>query len=242
MQGVAGAQQQPSKGQSATEKPASYEGLLTIYPGDMGDFDLDSSEQDVKTVWVTVPRFLANVARDASQQNRRQVVTALPNLVPLFGFRVEQGDAGGFITTEEAARLFNHIQLNKANADTVNAKASGCLPNFAAWPNRPFLIDAESVVGTTKSVNHTIAWKSDCSTEFNFWHIKLWDGRFVNNDDNSGQRRLFVPFGGVNAQPYNFAYLLGIEKQARDVQSAEQANRAAAQNAAKTKGSKSNGS
>jgi hypothetical protein len=225
-----------------TEPIRGYEQDFTIFNEDAGRFTLGATEQDVKTVWVSVPRWTNGMARDGSNQGNRQVVTVLPNLVPLFGFRVEQGDPPGNITTAEAARVYNHIQLNKANADTVSARLSGMLPNHRLWPNRPVLVDEESVQGVIKSLTDNVAWQSDCSTTVNLSFIKLWDGRYIYKTDtgitpaggtydqrlalrlegqtNGVERiRLFVPFGGVNARPYNYAYLLGIESAAKAAKS-----------------------
>lgn len=222
----------------------SYDGDFTIFSEDSGAFNLGATEQDVKTVWVSVPRYTNGIARDGSQSGNRQVVTVLPNLIPLFGFRVEQGDPPGNITTEEAARVFNHIQLNKANADTVSARMTGMLPNHRLWPNRPVLIDEESVQGVVKSLSDNVAWQSDCSTTVNMSYLKLWDGRFAYETEflppggSAGprldlrfqgqvngltRRRLFVPFGGVNSRPYNYAYLLRIENQAKDAKASRTA-------------------
>lgn len=192
-----------------------YSTDFAVYITEQGGIDFNTSEQDMKTVWVSTPRFTDNVARDGSQQNR-QVTTVLPNLVPLLGFRVEQGDPIGNIITDEAARLFNHIQLNKANADAVSIKLSGCFPNLAAWPNRPVYVESKVLIGATKSVGQSIVWQSDCSTEWNFFRVKLWDGRFY-VDQFGTTRKLFTPFGGVNAKPFNLATLLGIEIAARKV-------------------------
>jgi len=182
-----------------------------IFPYEQISIDLTSTDQDVKTVWVSQPRFIENFAR--TSQERKQVITVLPNLIPLYGVRVETGDPPGYLTTEEGCRLYNHIMLNKTNADTVSARVP-CLPNWSAWVNRPIMIDSRNIISTVKSISHSIVWQSDCSTEYGLWHSKFWDGRFV-TDDNGNQRMLYAPFGGVNSQPFNYAYLLKFDKIAR---------------------------
>jgi hypothetical protein len=193
-------------------QPDDYESVFAIFRFEQCTTDVSSSEQDIKTAWVSVPRFQVAQKGDPASSARKRVHTFLPNLVPLYGLRIEQGDPQGQITTEEAARVFNHIQLNKANADATNFRIT-CLPNWQAWPNRPLFIEGRGVISTTKSINHSIVWQSDCATEYGLWHTKFWDGRFV--ERNGARQPLFVPFGGVNAQPYNFAYLLGIDRRER---------------------------
>lgn len=190
-----------------SETDQLYERDFAVYKFEQISADIASSEQDVKTAFVARPRILEAQADDASRTGKKGEVAVLPNLIPLYGLRVEQGDTYGAINTPEASRVFAHIMLNRTNADTVNMRIPA-LPNWAAWLNRPVLIESRSIVAATKSIAHTIAWQSDANTDLGLWHAKFWDGRVVEEDGVT--RLLFVPFGGVNARPFNYAYLLGI--------------------------------
>jgi len=178
--------------------------------------DIGSSEENVKTVMVCTPRLLPSISGDNSRRDNRQVLVSLPNLVPLYGFRLEQGDVLGSITTVEAARLWGHVMLNRMNADMVSMRVPA-LPNWCSWPNRPHYIQTRNVMAVTKSVCHTIAWQSDCSTEYGVNHCKFWDGRTQKSDVLTGSvisKPLvprFVPFGGVNARPFNYSDILRVE-------------------------------
>lgn len=178
--------------------------------------DIASSEQDVKTMWVAKTRFLRNQAKDGSDAAQPPVYQILRNLIPLYGFRVEQGDPHGVIQNPVAARVYCNIMLNRTNADTTNLRVP-IMPRFNAWPNRPYWITTRNYMATTKSVAHTIVWQSDCFTELGLWHVKLWDGRI--SGEGSEQRPLFVPFGGIGARPYNYAYLLEINDLKKDLNS-----------------------
>jgi hypothetical protein len=187
-----------------TQTPA-YDRTFRIFKYEQCRINITRSDQDAKTAWIATPRWTEAIARDGSQASRQRVVVALPNLIPLYGIRVEQGDPPGNIRTDEAARLYCYLQLMKCNADIVSLRVP-CLPNWGAWINRPVLVDSRNIIGSTKSVTHSIVWQSDCSTEYGFWHCKFWDGRFV--DTTAGKQKLYATFGGVNSQPFNYAYLL----------------------------------
>lgn len=194
------------------EGDQQYEQDFVISKFDQISFDLSSSEQDVKTAFIVRPRLLPSQADDQSRTAKKHEIAVLPNLIPLYGLRVEQGDSYGAITSPEAARVFAQVMLNRTNADSDNLRVP-CLPNWTAWPNRPVFIESRNIVATTKSVTQSIVWQSDASTEYGLWHCKFWDGRMTAD----GKYRLFVPFGGVNARPFNYAYLLGIKDRNSDV-------------------------
>lgn len=230
-----------------------YDQNFLISPFEQISIDIGSSEQDVKTVFICYPRAAASVAGDNHRASKKPAVAVLDNLLPLYGFRVEQGDTFGMITTQEAAKVYAHIMLNRTNADTVSLKVP-CTPNWTAWLNRPVLIGSRRMLATTKSVNQSIVWQSDASTEYNLWHAKFWDGRYVSDKgtgtsytqeistiERLGQggplRELFVPFGGVNARPFNYVYLLGIENRATAISASQTtpANKSTATTAENTK-------
>jgi hypothetical protein len=194
-----------------------YEWDLAVFPFEQISLDIASSEQDVKTAFIVHPRIYAAQADDQHKTAKKGEIAVALNLIPLYGIRVEQGDTYGAITSPEAARVFANIMLNRTNADTTNLRVP-CMPNFAAWPNRPVWIMSRNVIATTKSIAHTIAWQSDINTDYGLWHCKFWDGRFT--EDNGVFRPLFVPFGGVNARPFNYAYLLGIRDREKDASQA----------------------
>lgn len=200
---------------AATTDTTSFDLNYRIFPWEQISIDLTASDQDVKTVWSTVPRWTQADASDNSQSTRQQVVVALPNLIPLYGFRYEQGGQESLITTQAAAQVYCNLMLNKTNADTMSARVP-CAPNWRAWLNRPVLVDSRNFLGVTKSISHSIVWQSDCSTEYGFWHFKFWDGRFT-TDAAGNACYLFAPFGGVNSQPFNYSYLLQINNLATDL-------------------------
>jgi hypothetical protein len=193
---------------ASTIKEASFDLNYRIFPWEQVSIDLTANDQDIKTVWIGTPRFTISLTGDTAQQYGQRQAVQLPNLIPLYGLRVETNLDFGLSTTAQSMDLLLHLSLNKANADTTSARVP-CAPNFRAWLNRPVLVDSRSMIGVTKSVTQSIVWQSDCSTEYGFWHFKFWDGRFVT--DQNGTRYLYAPFGGVNAQPFNYAYLLGID-------------------------------
>jgi hypothetical protein len=195
--------------ESVVPTTTAYDRTFRIFPFEQIRINITRSDQDAKTVWVATPRWTEAIARDGSQASRQRVAVALPNLIPLYGIRVEQGDPPGNIRTDEAARLYCYLQLMKCNADIVSLRVP-CLPNWGAWLNRPVQVDSRNIIGSTKSITHSIVWQSDCSTEYGFWHCKFWDGRFV--PTATGPRKLYSTFGGVNSQPFNYSYLLQIDK------------------------------
>lgn len=195
-----------------------YEWDFAIYPFEQLSIDISSSEQDVKTAFMVTPRIIAAMANDQSNNARKRVTAILPNLLPLYGLRVEQGGILNSITTEDAARVYAHIMLNRTNADTVNLRVP-CLSNWAAWPNRPIWVARRNIIATTKTIAHSIAWQSDISTEYGLWHCKFWDGQITN--DKGTPRMLYAPFGGVNARPFNYSYILGIRNRDADVASTQ---------------------
>jgi hypothetical protein len=183
----------------------NYDLNYRIFPWEQCGCDITATDQDIKTVWVAKGRLVAQ--NKSGSNDKKRVAVALPNLVPLYGFRVEQGDPQGYLRSDDAVRLFCFAQLNKTNADIVSLHVP-CTPNWTAWLNRPVQVDRRSIIGATKSINHSIVWQSDISTEYGFWHCKFWDGRIVNDTVTGKPRKLYATFGGVNAQPFNYAYLL----------------------------------
>jgi hypothetical protein len=158
------------------------------------------SDAKIRTQFSVKPRYVKDFK--GTGQDVKPVVVTLPAMVAQYGWRMEGGDPHGYITSEEGARLFATVQLNKINADayTMNVQVT---PHFEAWPNRPFLIKRRNHMGLCLAVKHAISWTSmDVSTSLDFGYSRGWAGHV----DDDG-KLMYVPIGGEVSKPLNYKLL-----------------------------------
>jgi len=131
----------------------------------------------------------------------------LEHLIPLYWYRLEQVPPKAYIATNEAAKLYAHLTLNKMNADarTLGINAA---PNLGAWLNRPFYFEPRNCIGTLMSVSHSITWGmgGTMDTRLNLNYIRGWDGLL----DDQGNA-VYTTIGGFPGRPLNYKLLFRLK-------------------------------
>lgn len=138
-----------------------------------------------------------------SKEYQSGAVITLDHLIPLYGYRTEQINPKGFISTKEAALAYSHITLNKMNADARNLGINA-VPNFGLWVNRPVYFKPRNCIGTTTSLSHSIKWGMGGSvdTRININYLRGWDG--LVNEKGLAE---FTTIGGHPSRPLNYKIL-----------------------------------
>lgn len=138
-----------------------------------------------------------------SKEYQSGAVITLKHLVPLYGYRTEQVNPKGFISTKEAAYAYAHIVLNKMNADSRNLGINA-IPNFGLWPNRPLYFKQRNCIGNIVSLDHSIKWGMGGSvdTRVNLNYLRGWDGLI--NEKGEAE---FTAIGGHPSRPLNYKIL-----------------------------------
>jgi hypothetical protein len=136
------------------------------------------------------------------------MTVTLKHLASLYGYRVEQADPKGHITSPKAALAYAHITLNKMNSD-ARSLGINALPNLGAWLNRPIYFLPRNCIGTLTGVTHTIKWgmSGGMDTRLNMNYIRGWDG-LINS--KTGEP-VFTTIGGLPGRPLNYKLLFGLE-------------------------------
>lgn len=131
-------------------------------------------------------------------------VSTLRPLVPQFGVRFERGEPSAFIATKEGAQVFCELKLNQWNADARSA-STDAIPQLRLGPNRPLLFTERRYIGTTRSVQHALAWgaQGDMSMNLGTNYARGWDGQLKSGT----QKPLYAPLGGFASRSLNFAVL-----------------------------------
>lgn len=163
--------------------------------------DAGFSDSKVVTQLTMAAQFVPNwkFSEDLSNIINRTTAT-LWHLIPTFGVRHAPITPKGYVATLEAASLYSHMSLNRANADTYTQNVH-VLPNINFWLNRPVLIDVKSHIGTIKSITHQIQWglNGSVDTRIGINSMRGWDGTL----DMSG-KRVYTPIGGNASRPLNY--------------------------------------
>jgi hypothetical protein len=171
---------------------------------DTVNFSKQITDEKVRTqvmaYWNT---FQGMPSEGTSAEYQSGVPTTLYHLIPLYGYRTEQVNPKGFISTKAAAQAYGHLVLNKMNADARNIGINA-LPNFGTWLNRPVYFTQRNCIGTTVSLDHSIKWGMGGSvdTRINLNNIRGWDG-LVNN---AGEPE-YTAIGGHPSRPLNYKVL-----------------------------------
>jgi hypothetical protein len=130
-------------------------------------------------------------------------LSKLEVLIPLYGIRVLPVTPKGYIATEEAAKLYGEIMLNRANADAHSAKVMH-MPNLKVWINRPLYVEKRNYIATIKKINHNLIWNSDMSTSCDINSFRMWDGTM---DKDNPNRPVFTHLGSGASRHLDYAQL-----------------------------------
>jgi hypothetical protein len=109
----------------------------------------------------------------------------------------------GYIATEQAAKLYGEIMLNRANADAHSAKVMH-MPNLKVWLNRPLYVEKRNYIATIKKINHNLIWNSDMSTSCDINSFRMWDGSM---DKDNPNRPVFTHLGSGASRHLDYAQL-----------------------------------
>ena len=177
---------------------------FTIEDECLDGFDATDVDGPVKTSAQKEPAVTLGfgVANKQGAGSRVPEAVTLDALIPIYGWRVIQADAGKPVTTQRAARIACAIELNKANADAYSYKLP-ILPRFSAWLNRPMLWRYRNHIGVVTSIVHKITWGSDARTTLNFNYARGWTGEI----DEAAGRMIYETIGGREGRPINYATL-----------------------------------
>ena len=134
-------------------------------------------------------------------------VTTLRALVPQFGVRCEVAEPQVFISTKEAAEVYNNIKLNQWNADALTSQLD-ILPSMRLGPNRPVEFMEGPYIATLRSVGCVLNWEGrDMTQTVGVNYTRVWDGA-TNGKDTEGRKKLvYAAIGGAASRPYNYAAL-----------------------------------
>lgn len=175
---------------------------FTIEDEALEDFTATDMDAPVKTVAYKVPEVSRAFAATLKTGARKPEVVKLDSLIPIYGWRSIQADAGIPVETERSALIACALELNKTNADAYSYKLP-ILPRFSAWLNRPMLWKHRNQIGTVTSIAHKIAWTGDIRTTLNFNYARGWTG----DVSESSGRLIYETIGGRASRTINYAAL-----------------------------------
>lgn len=128
-------------------------------------------------------------------------VTTLWHLIPMYGVRQIPITTKGYISSFDGVEIYNHISLNRTNADAYTQKLN-MNPRFSAQINRPYYIQYRNHIGTTRNYSHNITWGvgGSVTSNLNFSSMRGWAGDI---DIETGDM-IFTPIGGWSSRPYGY--------------------------------------
>jgi len=142
--------------------------------------------------------------------NLSDVVVKLPALFPVYGTRQERGNAKGRIRTEEAARIYANIMLNRVNAD-AHSVGLPIVPRFACGLNRPYLWKLRNHIGTSADVSHSLAWNGGWRTSVGLRYLRGWTGMMSFDSNSKTSKMIYTPLSGHSSRPLNYRVLFGAQ-------------------------------
>lgn len=152
-----------------------------------------------KTSWQALQSRANGITSD--QFGAAEVVTLRP-LVPQFGLRDDTQPPPNYVASPEAAQVFAHLHLNKANADALTTQLDS-LPMLRMGPNRPIEVSDGTYMGTLRSVSRSINWEGhDMTQTVGINYTRVWDGLI---DDH--KRPIYNAIGGSASRPMNYGIL-----------------------------------
>jgi len=137
--------------------------------------------------------------------NLPDVVVKLPAMFPVYGTRQERGNTKGRIRTEEAARIYANIMLNKVNAD-AHSVGLPLVPRFSCGLNRPYLWKLRNHIGTSADVSHSMAWNGGWRTSIGLRYMRGWTGMMT-----ADNKMIYVPLSGQASRSLNYRVLFGAQ-------------------------------
>jgi hypothetical protein len=195
------------------QKCGPFANRYIVAKRDTYNFSKSVTDEKVRTE-VTCPwNFAAGWTRDVgtSQGILEPATVVLKHLAALYGYRLEQADPKGHITSKEAALAYAHITLNKLNAD-ARSLGINAVPNLGVWLNRPIYFLPRNCIGTLTSVTHSIKWgmSGSMDTRLNINYIRGWDG-LLNSRTNEP---VFTTIGGIPGRPLDYKLLFNLKEDA----------------------------
>jgi len=179
----------------------AWEEIYTINQGDTYNWTATDSDDKIKTVIFLHRRWIASMSGYTDKEFRKPIAVVLRSLIPVYGVRIEQGEAAHYVTDEDAARIAGLIRLQRQNADAFSVRLQ-INPRFGLNLNRPVIWRGRNHIITAMSVSHTVVWNSACHSEVSGNFSRGWEGKI----DNQG-RDIYTPIGGAVSRPLNYAAL-----------------------------------
>ena len=188
---------------------------FTIEDEALESFDAVDDDAPVRTICQCNPVVgIGNTALFAGQMQapiRNPKAVRLDTLIPIYGPRVIQTDPRKPVETAEAAIISAALELNKVNSESYTYKLP-ILPRFSAWLNRPMIFRHRNHIATTYSITHRVSWANSASTTIGFKYARGWAGQV----DQAAGKLIYVPIGGENSRPVNYAVLFAHNRTANN--------------------------
>lgn len=196
---------------------ALRESSYVVESADLFSVSSTVSDASVKTIAkVDVSLFNMTDTNNDARNALHTIVVKNPAMFPVYGTRQEVGNREGLIQTDQAARLYCNILLNRLNAD-AHSVSLPIIPRFDIGLNRPILWKYRNHIGTTVSVVHNLAWNGSWRTTLNVNHMRGWVGQRATAAETLFQQgpgrivaneMVYVPVGGGAAsRPINYKVL-----------------------------------
>jgi len=201
---------------SRSVEPRSYQkcgpfaNKYIVAKRDTYNFSKSVTDEKVKTQVTCMWNFIPGGQAGKSGGILKPATVTLRHLASLYGYRLEQADPKGHISSKEAAYAYAHITLNKLNAD-ARSLGINAVPNLGMWLNRPIYFLPRNCIGTLTSVTHSIKWgmSGSMDTRLNINYIRGWDG-LLNSKTNEP---IFTSIGGIPSRPLNYKLLFNLNEE-----------------------------
>lgn len=186
----------------------SYADRYRFKIDDTINFSTIFAEEKVRTFMFAEYQTVANAGIGQSDQvGFKPAIKFLQPLIPMFGIQVENAPPFGFLDSESSASYYVDTKLGQTNANAWTNSVTTRV-RLGLGPNRPCYYEMRDFIATTRSTGGTIVWGKSGSmsqtTQLNYH--RGWSGQIQDN------KRVYEFYGGMAAQPINYAKYFGFSK------------------------------
>lgn len=206
-----------SKAQAQQPEGPSYSHAYTLWKNhQIGEYSRSFSDAAIRTILTSAYFVIPNNPNigDSSKVLGENIDATAESLIASFGARYEHINPHGYLGSAESAKLFAEIQLNKINAAATNISI-GIDAKFDLWINRPIRIAHKEILGTLRSVTHSIniGGKDLSTSSMQLNNARFWTGGIDENQTSIGgeKRRVYEPIGTNASKPIDYSELFRLE-------------------------------
>ncbi|MDC1299962.1 hypothetical protein N8Z24_00485 [bacterium] len=178
-----------------------YKKEFVVSIEEQSGFSNTFSDRGVSNVYGVLVNYVENNDQAQDDAIRKFTFVYDKSLIPILGKRFNMGNVKSFLGSEDGAKLFAVLELNRLNAEARSISID-TVPKFGLMVNRPILWKYRNYYCTIVSLSHSVAYNNDATTAIDANQIKAWSG--VYDRDGRPVHKHFYS----RTRPFDFADLL----------------------------------